>query len=282
MLDEIVSNVALTVLRTSARPTAALHLARYISANDKGLEEFKKHGYSVLAGDDWADVPELKVFSGAMLRPAIEQTLEEFRVREKVKIHVDYNGCGILVGKMKTGDKPDLYFACDPSFMTAVQTSFEKAETASSNDMVIVVARGNPHGIHKLRDLADKKLRLGVGHENQCALGMLTQKRLEDAGLCQQIMKNVKVQALTGDTLVNQLRAQSLDAVIAYASNTVGFDDIEGISLDVPMAKAAQPLAVLKNSQHKHLAERLKAALLSAESKERFITAGFNWSAGTK
>jgi molybdate transport system substrate-binding protein len=279
LLDTINSNIALTVLKTSTQPSNALHFARYLSANGKGIEEFKSRGYRTVAADDWAETPVIKLFAGAMLRPAIKDTLQQFEARENVNVLVDYNGCGILVGKMKTGDKPDMFVACDATFLSQVQSSFEKGETLSSNDLVIVVKKGNPHGIQKLRDLAEKKIRIGVGHEKQCALGMLTQKRLQDAGLCEAIMKsgNVKVTAPTGDLLVVQLRSGSLDAIIAYASNTTGFDDVETVKVDVAFAQAEQPVAVLKNSQHKHLAERLKVALMAAESKERFLSAGFQW-----
>jgi ABC-type molybdate transport system substrate-binding protein len=120
-------------------------------------------------------------------------------------------------------------------------------------------------------------VKLGVGHERQCALGALTKKRLESVGLCEAIMKNVKVQSPTGDFLVNQLRVGALDAVIAYASNATGFSDIEGIRLEEELQFAVQPIAVARESKHRRMAERLQAAILSAQSAERFKNAGFKW-----
>ena len=72
-------------------------------------------------GDPWAEgEPTLTVYAGAMLRPAIEATLEDFAAREGIprkNVRCVYNGCGILLGQMKTGQHPDAFFACDASFM---------------------------------------------------------------------------------------------------------------------------------------------------------------------
>ena len=280
LFDAAVVQTSAAVLRTSTQPAAALRFARYLAARDKGLLEFERAGFNISAGDAWAEQPELRIFCGAMLRPAVEHTIGEFERREGARVARIYNGCGILVAQMKSGERPDAYFACDASFMDMVRPMFEIPVRVSSNDMVIAVKKGNPHGIRSIRDLAGKPVKIGVGHERQCALGALTKRKLDETGLCQAVMKNVTVQSPTGDFLVNQLRTGSLDAVIVYASNVTAFTDIEPVKLDVEMAVAIQPIAVAKESKYPRMAERLKAALLSKRSEERFKSAGFNWSPG--
>src|SRR5205823_5017664 len=83
----------------------------------------------------------------AMPRPAVEQTLKEFRAREGVEVVTKYNGCGILVADMRGGERPDAYFACDKSFMDQVSDLFIDAEDVSTNRLVILVHKGNPHGV---------------------------------------------------------------------------------------------------------------------------------------
>ena len=114
------SQVEVAVLATARNPTAALHLARYLAAADRGLEHFQKHGFRTAHGDHWADRPELSLFAGSMLRPAIADTIKQFEQREGVLVSTVYNGCGILVGQMKGGQLPDAYFACDVEFMKQV------------------------------------------------------------------------------------------------------------------------------------------------------------------
>jgi molybdenum ABC transporter molybdate-binding protein len=277
------SRVCAAVLRTTTQPQAALRFARYLAARDAGLPAFKEEGFAVVYGDRWAGEPELRLLAGAMLRPAIKETITSFEAREGVRVTTVYNGCGILVAQMRAGEHPDAYFACDQSFMDQVHDLFLDAAPVSMNRLVILVPKGNPHGVRSLADLARPGLKVGVGHEKQCALGVITQKTLSETGTRGNIMKNVKVQSPTGDMLVNQLLTGSLDAVVAYVSNAAeAADRLEAIPVDVPCAVATQPLAVGKDSDFKHLAGRLAEALRSAESRRRFEAKGFRWQEGAR
>ena len=270
--------VAITVLESAKSPARALHFARYLAAHDRGLLEFKKAGYRVVDGDDWEDQPKLLLFAGAMLRPAIEKTLKEFEAREGIpSITTVYNGCGILVGQMHA-THPDVYFSCDTSFMKQVQPLFDSPEAISANKMVILVAKGNPMGIHSLRDLAKPGLKLGIGNEQQCALGWLTHNVLDRAKLCEAIEENHPVRSPTGDFLVNQTRTGALDAAIVYESNTTFVKEaLDIIPIDLDQQFAVQPIAVGRNSKHKYLAERMLDAIRTPASEKRFKENGFQW-----
>lgn len=267
------------VLATTEQPAAALRFARFLAARDRGSETFRAKGWRPVAGDQWAAVPEIKLYSGSMLRPAIEATLREFEQREGCKVLTVYNGCGILVAQMEAGTKPDAFFACDLQFMKLVEQDFETPVDISGNQLVILVKKGNPHGVKTLRDLGKPGLRVGVGHEKQCALGVLTQTTLEFEKLQSQVMKNVQVQAPTGDMLVNQLRTGSLDAVIAYKSNAVeAADELDAYPVnDIPCALATQPLATGKTTAYPQLTRRLMDTLRTPVSAQRFRDNGFEW-----
>jgi ABC-type molybdate transport system substrate-binding protein len=195
-----------------------------------------------------------------------------------------YNGCGILVGQMRTGRHPDVYFACDPRFMGDVADLFLKPETVSNNQLVIAVPVGNPRGLKELKDLGKQELRVGVGHEQQCALGAITRETFLKAGVYAQVRKNVKVESPTGDLLVNQLLTGSLDAVVCYVSNvTPNADKLDAIPVTgIPCAAPEQPVAIAKGSAHPELAARLIEYLQSAESRARFEILGFGWGSPKK
>ncbi len=277
-LSQTTAHIPVAVLRSTDQPTAALHFARFLAAPDRGLTTFAKHGFQSVEGDAWAEKPEINFLGGAMLRPAVEQTITAFEEREGCRVNRIYNGCGILVAQMKAGERPDMYFACDQSFMAEVTDLFLDAVDVSTNQLVILVPKGNPHRIKTLRDLGKPGLKIGVGHEKQCALGVITQTTLVEAKVKDPIMKNVKVQLPTGDMLVNELRVKALDAVIAYVSNATGFgNELEAIAVDIPCAVAVQPVAVGRHSKYPQLAGRLLAALRSQASREHFEANGFRW-----
>jgi molybdenum ABC transporter molybdate-binding protein len=277
-LEGLSARVSAGVLKNCTRPTAALRFARYLAARDRGLIEFQRQGFEPVAGDTWSETPELRLLSGAMLRPAIQDTIKDFEEREGVHVKVNFNGCGILVAQMKAGEHPDAYFSCDKSFMNQVSDLFIDEIDVSMNRLVILVQKDNPKGIRTLKDLAQPGLRVGLGHPQQGAMGLLTQRTLVKAGCRDQVMKNVVVQTPTGDMLVNQLRTGSLDAAVVYVSNAAGVTrDTDSILIEVPTALAVQPLAVGKESTQKYLTGRLVKAILSRTSRERFEALGFKW-----
>jgi ABC-type molybdate transport system substrate-binding protein len=280
-LDGVQARVQIALTTFTKQPGNARRFVDYLRAKDKGAPHLKKLGFHEVEEGEVMNQQrkELVVYAGAMLRPALEPALIEFEKRENVKVTRIYNGCGILVTQMKAGEVPDLYFACDVRFMNDVKNDFIKPTNVSSNQLMIVVKKGNPKKIFTLNDLAAKGLKVGVGHEQQCALGTLTKEAFEFKGLYGDIRQNVVVQSPTGDFLVNQLRTGSLDAVVAYRSNIVPYpDELEGTPITgIDCAMPSQPIAVSKNSNHPELSRRLMEFLKTAESRQRFEKLGFGW-----
>ena len=270
--------ISIGVLKASTQPAAALRFARYLGARDKGLKQFEQFFYAPVAGDEWADSPEIVLFSGAMLRPGIEQTLKDFEAREGCRITTVYNGCGILCAQMRAGSRPDAYFSCDTSFMNSVADLYLTPETLVDNNLMILVQKGNPKGIQGVADLAKPGLRVGLPHHEKSAMGNIAWKMLQQMGLYDAINKNLTVESPTGDFLVNQLRTGSLDAIIACRTNHKPVSEyLDAIPIDSPLAAMAEPYAVGRGSRYKDMMTRLLETLTTAESQKRFETVGFGW-----
>jgi len=282
-LDTIVASVSATVLSTTTDATAALRFARYLSASDRGLPHFARAGFKVAAGDKWAEMPEIAVFAGAMLRPAIEETITAFESREGVRVARIYNGCGILVAQMKSGKHPDAYISCDVAFMKQVDDLFDSPRTLSRNRLVIAVQKGNPHNIQTLKDLGRKGLRVGVGHEQQCALGAITKQTFLAGKVYGDVSENIVVQVPAGDMLVNQMRTGSLDAAVVYVSNMkLGAGELDAVPITgIPCSIVAQPAAIGRETQFPQLSKRLIDRLLTADSERIFRDWGFDWVGGS-
>ncbi|MDX1925506.1 MAG: substrate-binding domain-containing protein [Pirellulaceae bacterium] len=273
------SQIVVGVVSESKQPAAALHFARYLAAADRGGKRYEEFGFAAEKSEVWSDVPELAVFAGSMLRPAIEETIKAFEQREGVRVTTVYNGCGILVAQMKTGLLPDAYFACDKEFMSQVKEYFPDPVDVSQNELVILVKKGNPLGIRSLKDLTREGLRVGIGHEKQCAMGWITQNTFREGGIQKEVMANVTVQTPTGDMLVNQLRTGSLDAAVAYLSNAAGAAEfLDAIQITgIECSVAIQPWAIAAKSKYPLTTSRLFERICSAESQEVFLAEGFRW-----
>ncbi|MCF7848337.1 MAG: molybdate ABC transporter substrate-binding protein [Kiritimatiellales bacterium] len=282
LFDASVKQITVTILKTTRNPTDALRFARYLTARDRGAAVFREMGYDAVQGDVWAEHPEVVLFSGGVNRLAVQDTLAEFEEREGVTVLTTYQGCGILVGEMKAGMRPDAYFACDSSYMEQVSDLFLDRIDVAETDMVILVHKGNPKNIRSLEDLSKPGVRVAVANPKYSALGGLSVKLLKKAGLYDSVQKNITYgDAPTADLLTVRVRTDREDAAIVYRANTVYVtEELDVVEIDHPAAHAIQPVSVAKDSKYRYLMERLVSAILSAESQERFESKGFSWRGG--
>jgi len=286
-LDGVQANVTVAVCKNAENRYEGRWFAEYLSIPAGGQVYFREMGYAPpppafqpkAESNVGKETAEILLYAGSMLRPAVEKTITEFEQKENVKVTRVYNGCGILVGQMRTGRKPDLYISCDPRFMGEVEDLFLKPVTLSNNQLVIAVPKGNPAGVKELKDLGKPDLKVGVGHEQQCALGAITKETFIKSGVYADVKRNVKVESPSGDLLVNQLLTGSLDAVVCYVSNVKpNGDKLDYVPVTgIPCAAPQQPVAIAKDSTKQNLAAKLVEYLRSAESKTRFTDLGFGW-----
>jgi len=298
--DEHVSNIGVAVVATCDRPTEALRLARFITARDEGLQTFAADGFEVVDGDKWAENPRILFYSGSMFRAVFEDAIADFAQREGVTIDVQWAGCGKLVAQMdtllETGVSPDqfpsAYLACDVQFYDMIQERggqriFGESTVVSENDIVIAVAKGNPHNIQRPEDLLKPGVRLGVCHPTDSALGRLTLQMLSSErfnNIYGRVQEQKSVEVDTGPTLISQIMTGGLDAVVVYRSNvlssgrnTEALDIVEIDDGGAGLARAVQPWSIAEMSEHKQLMRRLFEVLSSEDSRGRFESAGFHW-----
>ena len=270
------------VLTSSKDAKRALHFARYVTARDRGRKVFQEMGFMVPdEGDKWSDQPEVTLFSGSMLRPAIQERVREFEEREGCRVNTVFEGCGTLVAQMDAGATPAGYFACDTKFLNKVQDRFFTGRIMTRNEIVLLVRMGNPKELFKLKDLGKPGVKLGICDGRKSALGELTRIMLERRGLAKELEVNVAVKVAKGDDLVSAVQARSLDAALVYRSNAlaspVTLEENEIVELNDDLAFAEQPFAVAKGSAYPALLRRLGECLAAPEARGRFEKLGFQW-----
>ncbi|QDU80453.1 Putative binding protein precursor [Polystyrenella longa] len=283
-LDAGKAQVKIGVLTSASNPTAALKFARYIAARDRGLESFTEHGFNAIPdGDIWAEHPELNFYCGSVNRRAVEEAIKQFEAREGVTVNTRYDGCGILVGQMRTildqdqgAGFPDTYMACDRYYLEQVNDLFQEDVNISSTDVVIAVPKGNPKKIESLHDLTREGMRVAVGQPEQCTIGVLTKQIFDAQSLTEEIQPNIATQTTSSAQLVPLVLTNSVDAVLAYLTDTKAEqDNLDVIPIKTDESKAIQPFSIAKSSEKKYLSRRLYEKV--AHSQQAFETAGFTW-----
>jgi len=287
-LESSKADISVAVTVTTTRPTLALQFSRYLAAPTKGGEVFASHKYRPLTGDAWALQPRLRLDCGGVNREAVEKTINEFKQREGCEIDIVYAGCGTLVGKMQTGDQglPDLFMTCDASYLNMVQKKmgnpFGTDLRLSSTRIIMLVAKGNPHGIESLEHLAKRGLRVGTTDPKASTLGAMSHHAIRETGQFDKVQPNIVMMADTAHTLVQTMEAgQQLDVALVYEANVQHLKGrFDFVPLQPKYAIAVQNVAANKTTPYPSLAKRLMIRLASATSRRRFEQLGFQWEAG--
>lgn len=282
LFDTAPQDISACILKSAEHPTEALRFARWLNST-VGNESFAKHGYRAVEGDKWEWRPELVFFCGAVSRRSVDDVVKAFAEREGVTINAIYNGCGILTGQMRTirqddggAGFPDFYVACDRYYLDNVSEWFQEDVDISDTEIVIAVPKGNPKGISTVADLAKEGMRVSTGQPEQCTIGALSIIMLEKMNLLEPVMNNVVMQTASSAMLVPSVVTKSVDATLAYITDTQSEGDkIDVIRIDSPYAEAIQPFSIATSSRYKHLGRRFFAALEASEDK--FIEAGFRF-----
>lgn len=280
--------VSVAVLNTSPDPTRALRLARYLSASDRGLAIFEAQGMKPVEGDAWVLKPEVTFFCGAVNRRAIEPIIDAFQQREGVVVNTVFDGCGILTGRMETieGQKqaagfPDVYMACDRYYLENVQQWFQEDVNVSQTEIVLVVSKGKER-VKTLEDIVQPGVRVSIGEPNQCTIGALTRRLLQQMDLYDRLKakqsqpNEVVVEKSSSALIVPDVITGHVDVAIAYRNDIQDhLDKVDVIRIDSPLTRAIQPLSIARNSQHKHLIRRLYRQVEKAE--RNFESVGFDF-----
>jgi molybdate transport system substrate-binding protein len=284
--------VSIAVLHSAADPTAALKFARFLTARDQGLKTFRKYGTRPVEGDVWSERPEVSFFCGAVNRRAVEQIIEDFQTREGVTISTEYNGCGILTTQMKAIDNqstqlgfPDVYMACDRYYLENVKDWFQDDVDVSDVELVLAVPKGST-AVTALRDLVKPGIRVAIGQPDQCTIGALTRRMLQNEGIHKELMVKQKtdgevvVEKMSSALLVPDVIAGHVDAALVYITDVLpNAADVDIVRIKASENIAVQPFSIARTSDHKYLARRLFRKV--AASSAAFESAGFHFRLGS-
>jgi ABC-type molybdate transport system substrate-binding protein len=137
--------------------------------------------------------------------------------------------------------------------------------------------------VHSVKDLGKPGLKVGIGNENQCAMGDLTRMTFVRTGFYAKLQNNIAKQAPSGDTLISDFRSGGLDAIVVYESNVTPYaSEFDFTPIDIgatnrDCTNPDQPVAVALATPYPTLAHRLMDAFRTKTSRERFEKLGFLW-----
>jgi ABC-type molybdate transport system substrate-binding protein len=171
--------------------------------------------------------------------------------------------------------------ACDRYYLDNVQQWFQEDVNVSQTEIVLVVPKGSDQ-VKALEDIVKPGVRVSVGEPDQCTIGALTRRLLQQSDLYDRLKEKqsqpgeVVVEKSSSALIVPDVVTGHVDVAIAYRNDVQDHGDkVDVIKIDSPLTRAIQPLSIAKNSQHKNLVRRLYRQVEKAEKS--FESVGFDF-----
>jgi molybdate transport system substrate-binding protein len=222
---------------------------------------------------------ELRVSAAMTLKSVLTSTAPAFEKEHNVKIVFNFGASGALLKQLEGGAPTDVFASASRSQIASAVAdgliSADASATFASNDLTILVPKGNPKGIRSSGDLA-KATQLTTGDPVAMAAGIKAQEWLTNLKLWD-ALKPKMVFAQNAAQLDDYVARGEVDCGLGFASDARGRGDIE-IAYTVPKGEikpVAYVVAPVKASDRDELAEAYVDYLLAPDTQAAFAAAGF-------
>jgi len=223
---------------------------------------------------------KIMIFAGAASKPAAEEAIHCFQKEFRISVDVVFGGSGFVLAQMKLAKKGDLYFPGSSDFMEKAKAEGlvlpETERVVTYLIPAINVQKGNPKGIHSLKDLTRPGIRVAIANPEQVCVGMYAVEIVE---------KNLSPSEKRGfrENLVNYTESceKTANVISLKAADTVlgwrVFQYWDPERIETIYLKPAEiprigyiPIAISKFAHEKVLAQQFVNFLLSPQGKAIF------------
>ena len=109
----------------------------------------------------------LTIYAGSSVKEVLKDLKDEFlKTHPNVNIKILTGNSGMLLKKLKTSKKADLYLPSDYEFVAKNLSLFSNYKSIGETQIVMFVKKGNPKHITSLKDLLRKDVFIGMADEN--------------------------------------------------------------------------------------------------------------------
>lgn len=227
-----------------------------------------------------ASPQKILVFAGAASKPATEEAIHSFQKEFGITVDAVFGGSGFVLSQMKLSKKGDLYFPGSSDFMEKAK---KEGWVFSESEKIVVylipainVQKGNPKGIHSLKDLTKRGIRVAIANPEQVCVGMvaveIVEKNLSPSEK-ESFKKNLVNYTESCEKTANAISLKAVDAVLGW--RVFHYWDpgrIETIYLkpdEIPRIGYI-PIAISRFAQERASAQRFIDFLISQQGKTIF------------
>jgi molybdate transport system substrate-binding protein len=220
------------------------------------------------------------IYAGAASKPATEEIVKGFKEKTGIVADVIFGGSGFVLSQMKLSKKGDLYFPGSSDFMELAKK--EELVFSESEKIVVYlvsainVQKGNPKGIHSLRDLTKDGIRVAIANPEMVCVGTyaveIIEKNLTPSEK-EKFKKNLVNYTESCEKTASVISLKAVDAVIGW--RVFQHWDPERIETILLKPEAISrigyiPIAISRFTEDKIVAQKFIDFLLSSQGKATF------------
>jgi molybdate transport system substrate-binding protein len=222
----------------------------------------------------------LTVFAAASLTEAFSEMAVAFEaVHPDVEVMLNFAGSNTLRAQIEQGAQADVFASANTREMDALVADrlVNTQQIFLTNQLVVVMPKGNPANLNTFNDLARPGLKLVLAAED-VPVGRYARLMLENTGeeFKLKVLANVVSNESTVKQVLTKVQLGEADAGIVYASDAVSAPELPVIEIPSELNVLAEyPIATLKNAPNPELADVFIAFVLSSRGQAILQKWGF-------
>lgn len=221
------------------------------------------------------------VFAGSASQPPLEEAVAAFTAKTGVPVTLHIGGSGAMLSQIRLTGLGDVYIPGSPDYLEKARSlHLVEQEEAILAYLVpaILVARGNPHKITTLADLARPGLRVGLADPDGVCVGLYAVEVLEANRLTERVRPNLRGMVESCAKAAAMIPLNLVDAVLGWrefaAWNPTALQAVDLRPEEIPRL-AYVPAALLAGRRNDSGARALIAFLQSADGQVFFRNWGY-------
>jgi len=239
---------------------------------------------------------EITVFAAASLQESLDAAIEAYQtVAPEVSVVASYDSSGTLKTQIQEGAPCDLFISAAPRQMDALDGAL-KIDTAKNpdeldfvvpgsridlleNKVVLAVPDGNPAGIERFDQLADRlkdgSILLAVGNSD-VPVGQYTQKIFAFYGIDEAAVSACLTYGSNAREVTTQISEAVVDCGIIYGTDahSAGLTVVDSASAEM-CGQVIYPAAVINSGSQPEAAQAFLDYLSTPDAKACFEAVGF-------
>ncbi|SHI59013.1 molybdate transport system substrate-binding protein [Dethiosulfatibacter aminovorans DSM 17477] len=236
-------------------------------------------------GGESADVAlepekEIMVSAAASLTEAVTEISENFQEETGIEVVLNFSSSGSLQKQIEEGAPADIFLSASKSKMDKLEEKdlidAESRKDYLNNHLVLIVSEEYKDEIKSIEDLLESGLKLSVGEPESVPAGKYAKQSLEYYDMWDKLAGQM-VYAKTVKQVAQYVESGDSPAGIVYMTDTtlLKHSYVNKVFDDESHTPIVYPLAIIRDSKNKDMAEEYIEYLQNGESRSIFVKYNF-------